>query len=80
MPADYLPIAQPVDDFHRNNKVGSIFELKIGNGKLMVCGYPILNEDNPVSRQLYYSLIEYMNSEEFNPSYDIDPAKLNNMF
>ncbi len=80
MPADYLPIAQPVDDFHRNNKVGSIFELKIGNGKLIVCGYPILNEDNPVSRQLYYSLIEYMNSEEFKPSYDIDPAKLNNMF
>ena len=25
LPVDYKPIAQPVDDFHRNNKVGSIF-------------------------------------------------------
>ncbi|MEA3477116.1 MAG: glycoside hydrolase family 2 TIM barrel-domain containing protein, partial [Bacteroidota bacterium] len=80
LPADYKPIAQPVDDFHRNNKVGSIFELKVGKGKLLVCGYPIFIKDNPVSKQLYYSLIRYVNSEEFDPVYEIDPDSLKEMF
>jgi hypothetical protein len=29
LPATYIPIAQPIDDFHTNNKVGSIFEFKV---------------------------------------------------
>lgn len=36
LPYSYKPIAQPVDDFHRNNKVGSIFELKVDSGSLLV--------------------------------------------
>ncbi len=80
MPEDYKPIAQPVDDFHRNNKVGSIFELKAGKGKLLVCGYPIKDKANPVARQLYYSLIQYINSEQFEPEYSMNFSLLNEMF
>ena len=39
LPHDYKVIAQPIDDFHRNNKVGSIFEFKVGEVKLLVSGY-----------------------------------------
>ena len=56
-PADYKPIAQIVDDFHRNNKEGALFEWKIGDGKLLVCGFDLKNTDSPVARQLKYSLI-----------------------
>lgn len=65
-PESYRPIAQPVDDFHRNNKVGSIFELKVGKGSLLVCGYD-LTEDLPVAKQLKSSLLKYMSSSSFEP-------------
>ncbi|MFV0553151.1 MAG: sugar-binding domain-containing protein [Mangrovibacterium sp.] len=71
MPEEYKPIAQPVDDFHRNNKVGSIFELAVGKGKLLVCGYN-LNANQPVAKQLQTSLLEYMNSSEFTPTQSVD--------
>ncbi|MBS2210700.1 hypothetical protein KEM09_04765 [Carboxylicivirga mesophila] len=70
LPKAYKPIAQPVDDFHRNNKVGSIFELKVGQGSLMVCGYN-LNASQPVARQLKQSLLDYMNTPEFSPSQEV---------
>ncbi len=63
---DYLPIAQPVDDFHRNNKLGSIFELAVDKGKLLICGYD-LKSDQPVALQLKKSLMQYMSSSSFNP-------------
>ncbi len=79
LPHNFRPIAQPIDDFHRNNKVGSIFELKVGEGKLLVCGYN-LNADRPVARQLKSSLLEYMDSEDFDPTLKIDENWLRQTF
>jgi len=79
MPESYKPIAQPVDDFHRNNKVGSIFELRVGKGAILVCGYN-LNADLPVARQLKNSLMKYMRSPDFNPQYDVDLTWLKKTF
>lgn len=70
LPSHYKPLGQPVDDFHRNNKIGSIMEFKVGKGKLLVCGYN-LNADKPVARQLKYSLTEYAKSNAFNPTHDV---------
>jgi len=70
LPESYKPIAQPVSDFHLNNKVGSIFELKVGKGKLLVCGYN-LNSGLPVASQLKYSLLSYMNSNDFKPKQEV---------
>ena len=75
LPADYKPIAQPVDDFHRNNKIGSIFEIKAGKGSLLVCGYK-LESNLPVAQQLKSSLLEYMNSDKFKPQQNVDPEWL----
>lgn len=78
-PEDYKPIAQPVDDFHRNNKLASIFELKVGKGKLLVCGFDLKDEKNPAARQLKKSILHYMHSDDFNPSYEKDIASLQQM-
>ena len=78
LPANFKPIAQPVDDFHRNNKIGSIFELKVGKGKLLVCGYD-LNIGLPVAAQLKFSLVKYMSSAAFNPTQNVDKQWLKNM-
>lgn len=74
MPEKYKPIAQPVDDFHRNNKLGAIFELKVGKGKLMVSGFSLMDEVNPAAQQLKSSLLTYMNSKAFNPEEEISFA------
>lgn len=82
LPADYHPIVQPISDFHYSRRLGSIFELKYGKGKLLVCGYNI-NKDRdaiPEVKQLRHSLINYMNSEEFDPQSSISKSAIKNMF
>jgi len=75
-----IPVAQPISDFHINDKLGSIFECQVGKGKLLVCGYDIRKEQNPVARQLKYNLLTYMNQSNFNPSFSIHSSELKKMF
>ena len=79
MPAGYKPIAQPVDDFHRNNKIGGIFEFKIGKGKLLACGFNI-DDDLPVANQLKYSLLRYMISDKFHPEQKVETGFIKGIF
>lgn len=76
---EIIPVAQPISDFHINDKLGSIFECKVGKGKLMVCGYNITNDDNPVARQMKYNLLAYMNQSNFNPTYEMNANDLKTM-
>jgi hypothetical protein len=69
---NYRPIVQVVDNINRNHKLGLIFEFKVGEGKLLICAsnLPAIT-DKPEARQLYRSILNYMDSEAFNPEYDI---------
>ena len=80
MPENYKPIAQPVDDFHRNNKLGAIFEMKVARGKLLISGFSLKDDANPVTKQLKHSLLSYMNSQEFNPEQEITIADCRTRF
>ncbi|GHT45318.1 beta-galactosidase [Planctomycetales bacterium] len=79
-PENYKPIAQPVDNFHRNNKLAAIFELKVGKGKLLVSGFDVSNETNPVAVQLKNSILHYMNTADFHPDYEVSVSALKEMF
>ena len=79
-PENYKPIAQPIDDFHRNNKLAGIFELKVGKGKLLISGFNLKDGTNPVSRQLKTSILEYMASNKFNPEFEISIDRASDMF
>ena len=79
-PEEYKPIAQPVDDFHRNNKLAAIFEFKVGKGKLLVSGFNLSDENAPVARQLKSSLLKYMQSDSFAPTYEPKLDRLKDMF
>ncbi|WGQ11336.1 glycoside hydrolase family 2 TIM barrel-domain containing protein [Pedobacter gandavensis] len=85
-PANLEPIVQPISDFHLNEKLAAIFECKVGKGKLLVCGYDIdpLKQQgakqNPVAKQLRYSLLKYMESSTFDPQVLIDPLQLKKSF
>lgn len=72
-PADYRPIVQPVTDFHHNRLLGQVFEARVGEGRLLVCGYDLESdlEHRHAARQFRRSLVKYLNSEEFQPKYEL---------
>jgi hypothetical protein len=77
----YRPILQTIDTFDRNHKLGDIFEGKLGKGKLLVCSIDLLSCQNlPQARQLLYSLIKYMESDEFKPNVELSREVLENIF
>ena len=80
---DFRGMAEPVCDFHINRRLVSIFELKHGNGKLLVSGYDITAENAakfPEVAALRNSLLAYAASPEFHPRTEIPAAALDKLF
>ncbi len=81
-PADFKPIVQPIDTWFLNRRLGVIFEARVGKGKIIVCSADLQSDiDNrPAARQLYYSLLNYMNSDRFMPEWDVRYAVIKDIF
>lgn len=64
------PLVEVVDNFVNNRRLSNLFETKVGSGKLLFCSMDLLSDwkHRPEARQLYFSLLEYMKSDSFNPS------------
>ncbi len=81
-PAEFTPIVQPIDTWFINRKLALIFEVKVGNGKLMVCSANITSDlDNRiVARQMRYSLLNYMSSDKFTPLFEVSENHILELF
>jgi hypothetical protein len=79
--ASYRPVVQVIDNINRNHKLGLILEYKVGKGKLLVCmsKLPAI-QDKPEARQLYNSILNYMQSEHFVPKTEIGREELSKIF
>jgi hypothetical protein len=68
-PAGLRPVIQGVPDFHYNSLLSHLFEVRVGNGALAVCGYDLESklETRPAARQFRESLISYLTSPKFKP-------------
>jgi hypothetical protein len=65
----------------RNHKLGLIFEFEVGNGKLLICMSQLNKiKDEPEAIQLYQSIINYMDSDNFNPDYKLRIEELHKLF
>lgn len=75
---EITPLIECVDNFANNRRLTNLFETNCLNGKLIICSMDLLREQekNPEKRQLLYSIIEYMKSDEFNPSQQTSPATI----
>jgi hypothetical protein len=72
-PADYRPIIHVIDNFARNHKLGLLFETKVGKGKLLVCASELPERlEHPEVRQMFYSLLRYVDSPAFDPKTELD--------
>lgn len=72
------PIIEMIDNFANNRKLASLMEGKVGSGKFVLATFDLSNdlEKRPVARQMLISLLNYMNSADFNPETDSDIAAL----
>lgn len=67
------PLIQVLDSFSTVRTMGLLYEAKIGDGKLMVSsmGLDQLQATYPEARALRNSILNYMNSEAFDPAYEL---------
>jgi hypothetical protein len=75
---DLRPIVQGVTDFHQNRLLGQVWEVRVGGGRLLVCGYD-LDRDldrRHAAQQFRRSLLHYMMSEMFHPRVAVTAAQL----
>lgn len=70
---DIEPIVRIIDDWNENRNLALLFEVKVGEGKLLISGIDFLVEDLGLSlKQLLMSLKEYIRSEEFQPIVEVE--------
>ena len=80
-PADFRPLVQVMDNFARNHRLGVIFEGRVGNGQLLVCGFDLPHLTNaPAAQQFLSSLYAYVGSAKFKPATPLDMGLLENFF
>jgi hypothetical protein len=48
-------------------KFSYVFEMKVGKGNLLVTGFNFTDTKNPAVISMFKTLVEYCNSDEFNP-------------
>lgn len=72
------PVVQVIDDWFFNRRLGLVVEAKCGKGKLMISSIDIAEQKKkePVINQFRHSLLNYMNSNTFNPQMAITPDEL----
>jgi len=72
-PVQLKPLIQPIDTWFENRRLALAFETKTGGGKLLVCSIDLKNiqEERIVSKQLLKSVLDYMNSDSFDPKIDV---------
>ena len=76
------PIVEVIDNFANNRRLVSIFEAKCGHGKLVMSAMDLLSYQDsiPEVKQLFYSLITYMQSEKFEPVFQVSKQEIKNFF
>ncbi len=79
-PESFRPIVQPIDTWFLSRRLAQLFEVKIGEGKLIVTSLNIDPSNGPASSQLYKSIVQYMNSVDFNPQDEMKSSTIEELF
>ena len=80
-PHDLRPLVQVIDNFEMDRKLGLLFEARVGKGRLVFTSMDMLNNmDKPEVRQLLFSIIRYMDSDDFAPKVEVNNQQLKGLF
>ncbi len=82
LPPELEPVVWAIDDWNRNYKLGVLFEVGVGDGRLLFSAFDIANatSPNPVARQLRHSLLKYIRSDCFQPTVNVPIDQLRSLF
>ena len=78
---DIEPIVECVDNCANKRRLATLFETNCEKGKLVFSSMDLLrgNDSIPEKRQLLYSVVNYMNSNDFNPKDTITFEKIQSL-
>lgn len=80
-PQDFQPIIQPIDTWFLSRKLGMLFECRVGKGTLLLTTMPLdMGSKDPVIAQMYYAMLKYLLSNDFQPTQEIDIDVLRRLF
>ena len=81
-PSDYQPIVQPIDTWHVSRKLGLMIEANVLNGQLLMTTIDIDSDlsHRVVARQLRQSILNYMQSDRFQPTIRLDVQTITDLF
>lgn len=81
MPEGYRPTVQVIDNIERNHRLGLIFEVAVGKGRLLVCMADLQPvAELPEVRSFVRSILRYMKSDAFAPTAALTPQQLQALF
>ncbi len=74
------PIVESVDNFVNNRRLALVFEAQVGKGRLIFSSIDLLTDSQlPEIRQMRYSLTNYMQKSEFQPTTRLTPTQLRSL-
>ncbi len=75
------PIVRVIDNFVTNHKLSTVFEARVGKGKLLFSSMDLQSDldKRPVARQLRSSLLKYMATDSFDPTEMLNQEDLKNI-
>ncbi|MDO4993435.1 MAG: beta-galactosidase [Bacteroidales bacterium] len=81
-PADFQPTVQSIDTWFLSRKIGMLFECRVGKGRLIVTSIDLSSDLDRriVARQLRHSILRYMQSADFQPTYTLTPTLIQRLF
>ncbi|MGB0372712.1 MAG: discoidin domain-containing protein [Opitutales bacterium] len=82
LPAAYRPLVQPIDHFYRNKRLGLVVEGTYGAGQLLICTANLVEdtERRVAVNTFKQSILNYMNSADFQPSLELKDAYFDTWF
>lgn len=72
------PIVRSIDDWNRSLPLGLLLEARVGTGKLLLVSADLEGdfEKRPAAFALKQAIMRYAVSEEFSPSYNLEPEQI----
>jgi hypothetical protein len=80
LPPGTAPLVRVIDDWFTARPLGLIVEGRVGEGKIIVCGFDLTGDtDDPVSRQMRTSLAHYLGSKKCRPAAEFTVAQIQSL-
>ncbi len=78
----FEPLVQNIDTWFLSRKISSLIETKVLNGKLIISTMDISSnlDERIVARQMRKAILDYMNSDNFNPEHQVTLDKVEELF